>query len=58
VAGTVLQALDFLGKDGVTDSVVSRLRSKLSATDKKRLLKESRYAAGWVADTVKKLVED
>jgi hypothetical protein len=58
VAGTVLQALDFVGKDGVTDSVVIRLRSKLSATDKKRLLKESRYAAGWVSDTVKKLVKD
>lgn len=58
VAGTVLQALDFVGKDGVTDGVVSRLRSKLSSTDKKRLLKESRYAAGWVSDTVKKLVKD
>lgn len=58
VAGSVLQALDFVGKDGVTDSVVNRLRSKLSAADKRRLLKDSRYAAGWVADTVKKLVKD
>ena len=58
VAGSVLQALDFVGKDGVTDSVVNRLRLKLSAADKRRLLKDSRYAAGWVADTVKKLVED
>ena len=58
VACSVLQALDFLGKDGVTDAVVKRLRSKLSAADKKRLLKESRYAAGWVADAVKKVVAD
>lgn len=58
VTGTVLQALDFVGKDGVTDAVVKRLRSKLTAADKRRLLKESRYAAGWVADTVKKVVAD
>jgi hypothetical protein len=58
VKGSVLQALDFLGKDGVTDAVVKRLRSKLSAADKKRLLKESRYAVGWVADAVKKVVAD
>lgn len=47
VASSVIQALDFVGKDGVTDSVVNGLRSKLSAADKRRLLKESRYAAGW-----------
>jgi hypothetical protein len=56
--GSVLQALDFMGKDGITDAVVKRLRSKLSAADKKRLLKESRYAAGWVADAVRKVVMD
>lgn len=57
VASTVIQALDFVGKDGVTDSVVNGLRSKLSAADKRRLLKESRYASGWVADAVKKVVK-
>lgn len=58
VTGSVLQALDFLGKEGVTDAVVKRLRSKLTAAEKERLLKESRYAAGWIADAVKKVVLD
>ena len=58
VTGSVLQALDFLGKEGVTDAVVKRLRSKLTAAEKERLLKESRYAAGWMADAVKKVVLD
>ena len=56
VTGSVLQALDFVGKDGVTDAVVHRLRAKLSDADKRRLLRESRYATGWVADAVRKVV--
>lgn len=58
MTSSVLQALDFVGKDGVTDAVVRRLRSKLSAADKRRLLKASRYAAGWVADAVKLVVAE
>lgn len=57
VAGSVIRALDFMGKDGVTDVALKRLGSKLTDADKKRLLKESRYASGWLADAVKKVVK-
>jgi hypothetical protein len=56
--GPVLQALYFIGKDGLTDDVVSRLRSTLSDKDRKKLLLQSRYAVGWLSDAVKKIARD
>jgi hypothetical protein len=58
VTGSVMQALQFIGKDGLTDDVLKRLRSTLSDTDKKKLLLHSRYAVGWLSDTVRKLVQE
>ncbi|MEJ7639539.1 MAG: DUF6088 family protein [Singulisphaera sp.] len=58
VTGPVMQALYFIGKDGLTDDVLGRLRGTLSDKDKRKLLRESRYAVGWVADAVKRVVRD
>jgi hypothetical protein len=52
VVGPVLQALYFLGKDGISEDVITRLRGMLSAKDKEKLLKQSRYTVGWLADAV------
>lgn len=58
VLGPVLQALYFLGKSGLTDEVVSRLRSTLSDQDRKKLLRESRYAVGWLSDAAQAIARD
>jgi hypothetical protein len=58
VTGPVMQALQFIGRDGLTDDVLKRLRGTLSDRDKKRLLKQSRYAVGWLSDAVKKIVQE
>ena len=58
VSGSVIQALEFLGREGVTDGVLDRLRSTLAPADMRRLLRESRYASGWLADAVKKIAKD
>jgi hypothetical protein len=55
VVGPVLQALYFLGKDGISEDVITRLRGMLSAKDKEKLLKQSRYAVGWLADAVHRM---
>jgi hypothetical protein len=52
----VLQALHFIGKDGLTPEVLDRLRAQLSLQDKRRLLKQGRYAVGWVAAAVNRIV--
>jgi hypothetical protein len=55
---SVLQALEFLGKDGVTDEVIDRIRSLLSAKDKKKLLRDSRYVTGWIAEAARRAASD
>ena len=55
---TVFQALAHLGRDGVTDGVLDRLRATLSPADRRALLKESRYTTGWIADLVRRLAID
>lgn len=57
VSSSVVEALHYIGKEGLTDGVLIRLRAMLSEKDKKRLLKESRYAVGWIADAVKTVAE-
>jgi RNA-binding protein YhbY len=58
VVNPVLQALYFIGKDGITDDVVRRLRATLSAKDKKKLLRQSRYTVDWVSDAVQRVVRE
>ena len=58
VSSTVFQALQYLGRDGVNDGVIKQLRANLSATEKKILLKESRYAVGWISDLVKQIAKE
>lgn len=58
VTGPILQALHFLGKDGLNDEVLARLRGLLSEGDKKKLLRQSRYAVGWLSDAVKKIIDE
>jgi hypothetical protein len=57
-ASTVVLALQHLGKDGLTDDVIARIRSTLTPGQMRKLLKESRYSVGWIADAVKKLVDE
>ncbi len=53
----VLQALYFLGKDGITDEVVEQLSATITDKDKKKLLRQSRYTVGWLCDAVQKIVQ-
>ncbi len=52
----VLQALYFLGKDGITDEVVDRLSATITDKDKRKLLRQSRYTVGWLSEAVQKIV--
>lgn len=52
----VLKARYFLGKDGITDEVIDRLRALITDKDKKKLLRESRYTVGWLSDAVQRIV--
>ena len=55
VSGTVIQALRYLGKAHVTDETVKRLNRRLSANDRKQLLKDLAYAPVWIANIMRRL---
>jgi len=52
----VLQALNYLGKQGIDDNVISKCRSMLNNKDRHSLLKLSTQVKGaWLADAVRKI---
>lgn len=51
----ILNALNYLGKNNVTDDILARCSSILSSVDKKYLSKMSNSLSSWMADIVHKL---
>lgn len=58
ISGLVIQALRYLGRRAVDDRVVDALRSRLSAEDKRQLLRDLRLAPAWVADVMRRVTEE
>jgi hypothetical protein len=58
VSGLVIQGLRHLGRRAVRDEVVDMLRSRLSADDKRQLLRDVRLAPAWVADIMRRVAAE
>jgi hypothetical protein len=56
-SGLVIQALRWIGQRQVTDQTRAILRSRLSNDERRRLLKDVRYAPAWVAEIMRNLAE-
>jgi hypothetical protein len=54
----VFQALRHVGREAVDEQVLTRLRRALSAKDRQRLLRDSRYTTGWIAAVVRQLATE
>lgn len=54
-SGTVLQALRYLGKDNVTDATIQKLRSLLSAHDKKLVRRDAVYVSDWMREAAQQI---
>jgi hypothetical protein len=54
----VVQAIRYLGKDHVDDSVVGQLQDRLSPSERKALLRDARYSADWIYEVVKRIAAD
>jgi hypothetical protein len=52
-SGLVIQALRYLGRRHVDDRVLAILRRRLSAMDKRQLLKDLRFAPVWIANIMR-----
>jgi hypothetical protein len=55
ISGLVIQALRYLGRAHVGDETLRRLNRRLSANDRKQLLKDVDYAPAWIADIMRRL---
>jgi hypothetical protein len=54
-SGTVIQALRHIGQRNVNDKTLAILKRQLTKPDRAQLLKDLRYAPGWIADILRKL---
>ena len=57
VSGTVIQALRWLGKDHVTDSMVASLRRRLTAAEKDEVLRDLHHAPVWIAEIMRAIAQ-
>jgi len=56
IAGIVIQALRFLGKDHIDPVVINKLTERLSSAELKELQKQSRNAPYWVRQFINNIV--
>jgi len=54
-SGLVVQALKVLGKERIDDRTIATIRSQLDEKARKRVLKETVTATGWVYDAIKRI---
>lgn len=54
-SGLTVQALKALGKERINDEVIGAIRSQLDEKARKRVLKETVTATGWVYDAIKRI---
>ena len=51
----LVQALRYLGKEGVGAPEIETLRASLSPTEKRKLMKDTRFGVDWIYDVAKKI---
>jgi len=54
----VVQALRYLGKQEIGPREIEHLRTSLSAPEKKKLLKDTRFSTEWIYDVAKRVAEE
>ncbi len=57
ISGLVIQALRHIGQAHVDDAVVARLQKRLTADDKKQLLRDIRHAPAWIAAIFRRIAD-
>ena len=57
-AALVIQALRYLGKEHVNESVILRLRDILSQADRSRLIGATRFGVDWIYETAKQVAKE
>jgi hypothetical protein len=56
-SGTLIQALRYLGKDQVNDTVLATLRRQIDEADRPVICEDLRHAPAWIADLLRLLIK-
>lgn len=56
-SGLVIQALRYIGSQNIDDSILTRLRGRLSDKEKKQIRLDIRYAPAWIAAIIRRITE-
>ena len=54
----VFQALQYLGRAAIDEAVVAQIRSVLTPKSRQELLKDVRYATGWIAEVARQVADE
>jgi cytochrome c551/c552 len=57
ISGLVTQALRHLGQKHADQSVIKKLKRRISDDDKKQLIKDLKYAPAWIADIMRTIAK-
>lgn len=57
-AGTVIQALRYIGRANVTDKEIAILRRQMTDEDRRLFPKDLRYAPAWIAEILRRLADE
>lgn len=57
IAGTIIQALKYIGKDYITPAMIKRLKSVIQDKDKSQLLKHRPKVPGWMQDFINEITK-
>ncbi|WP_299629125.1 DUF6088 family protein [uncultured Tateyamaria sp.] len=55
MAGTVFQALRYVGKDSVDDQVIDKIARALDAKDRAQLVKQSKHIPAWMHPVIRQI---
>ncbi|MFH0855460.1 MAG: DUF6088 family protein [Candidatus Omnitrophota bacterium] len=55
ISGLVIQALRYLGKGHADDKIIGILKKRLTGNDKRRLMRDLRYAPAWIGPVFRQL---
>ena len=54
-SGTIIQALRHVGQDNINERTLDIIKRQLTEQDRKQLLKDMRYAPGWLVEILQQL---
>jgi hypothetical protein len=57
-AGLILHALRQIGKDSISDEMITQIKSQLEAKDLKQIKKQAQYAPAWIAKILRELINE